>query len=148
MKVNRKKGARRPLPHHFGFPLLGSEEIGDVEKDDLVVVGTARFAAHRTGIVVVVGDNDGGLIDAVDIFDGDEREVEDTLDRATRSDAIGILDVHEVDIGDLFQNAVFVGAFEIDKIDALELGGIFNTLVAGVALAAVALDDQGAGCPR
>ena len=54
------------LPPPRRFRLLGLEEVGDVEEDEFLLVLIALFTAHVEGVVVVVGDDDVGVVDAVE----------------------------------------------------------------------------------
>ena len=113
-----------------------------------------RLAAGRVGEVVVVGDDDLGRVDDIDILDGHEREGELAVLAALLGELLGIGDVHQVDVADLAGQAAGVGVGHLDLVDALELGrdveAVGRRLAFGAglvrgALAVVALDDEAGG---
>lgn len=92
-----------------------------------------------------------GVVDAIDVLDGEERErVDAVVERLSRL-LVGILDLQQVDIADLAHGLADVGLGELDLVDALEFGEIRKAVVAasalraglvGRAFAIVALDDE------
>jgi len=92
-----------------------------------------------------------GLVDAIDVLDGEEREGVDTVIERLAGLLVGVLDLQEVDIADLAHGLADIGLRQLDLVDALELGNIREAVLAAGALraglvrrafAVVALDDE------
>src|SRR5262245_8340016 len=121
--------SRRKLALPFGSPPAPSrslclQEIGNLEQDELVVVGLVRLAARRERQGIVVADHDMALVDDIDVLDGEERERQNALVERLARHFAGVLDLHQIDVGDLAHRLADIGVRELDLVDALELGNV------------------------
>jgi hypothetical protein len=122
--------------------ILTLQQRRDVNDDELVIVRYAEFAARRAWVVVVVEDQQAVVVEHQYVFDGDEREGEHRVRLTVGGYVARIVDVHEIGNFFLDQVAIGIAAAQIDLEDLLEPRRRGEARIAGVALAAVAFDDQ------
>ena len=125
----------------FILILLGVQEVLHIKQYQFIIISPPLLASNRERVVVVVGDHDGALIDAIDVLNGHKGKVKGAVACATRRNAVGILNIHQVDIGDFLKHTLLVRTLKVDEIDAFELGRVVCPRFSRVALAAITLDD-------
>jgi hypothetical protein len=132
---------------------LRLQELPHFQQHELVVVRLVGIAAGGERQVVVVADDDVGVVDPVDVLDGEERKRQHAVIERLLRLVIGILDLHQIDIADLAHRLADIGLRKLDLVDALELCEVGKTIVAARArrtglfrgaFAIVALDDEAA----